>query len=104
MTPLTVLTKILFDLPAAAFKNACSFHDAMEDALKMHGWTVMREFQVKNRGDGRVGYIDLVVMHPIRIGLELDRKSPKRFSLFKLSQFEGLRFVILREDKRIVPC
>lgn len=103
MTTLAVLTKILSDLPASAFENSYSFHDAMENALEKQGWIVTREFQVRNRGDGRVGYIDLAVMHPVRIGLELDRNSPRKNSLFKLGQFRGLRFVILRECRKIIP-
>ena len=103
MTILAVLTKILYHLPESAFKNSYSFHDAVESALKKQGWMVIREFQVNNRGDGRRGFIDLAVMHPVRIGLELDRKSPQKKSLFKLKQFQGVRFVILRESRRIIP-
>jgi len=102
MTPLAVLTKILYELPASAFENSYSFHDAMEHALKKQGWGVIREFQVA-KSNGHAGYIDLAVIHPVRIGLELDCKSPRKNSLFKLTQFKGLRFVILREGKRIIP-
>jgi len=103
MTTLAFLTKILYHLPASAFENSYSFHDAMESALKKQGWIVIREFRVINKGDGRLGFIDLAVVHPVRIGLELDRNSPRKNSLFKLKQFKGLRFVILRESRRIIP-
>ena len=103
MTALSVLTKALYDLPASAFENARSFHNAIEHALKKRGWTVIREFQIRNGSDGCSGYIDLVVTHPIRMALELDRNSPRKNSVAKLSRFKGLRFVILRRGRRIIP-
>lgn len=101
--PLSVITKILYELPAAAFANSYSFHDAMEDALKKQGWFVIREFQIKKRSNGRIGFIDLVVTRPIRIALELDFKSPRKNSILKLEQFFGFRFVILRKSRRVIP-
>jgi hypothetical protein len=103
MSALTVLTKVLYHLPAATCENAYLFHNAIENALRKQGWAVIREFQVRNGSNRRIGYIDLVVTRPIRIALELDRNTPRKKSLMKLSQFKGLRFVILRRGRRIIP-
>jgi hypothetical protein len=48
--------------------------------------------------------MDLVVMSPVRIAIELDRAAIRRKSLFKLEQFDGLRFVILRKSARVIQC
>lgn len=76
--------------------SAETFQQAVEDELRAKGWEVFREFCVKDRGDGVRGRIDLVVTSPVRIAIELDRARIRNKSLFKLAQFDGLRFVILR--------
>jgi hypothetical protein len=102
MNPQKIFENILAGLPPSSFENSYSFHDAFEDALKRLGWCVTREFQVQDRGDGRTGYIDLAVTDPVQIGIELDRNSPRKYSLFKLAQFKGLRFIVLRGRKRVI--
>ena len=74
----------------------------MENELRAKGWKVLREFCVKDRGDGVRGRIDLVVMSPVRIAIELDRTSVRKKSRIKLAQFDGLRFVILRQSARVL--
>ena len=81
--------------------SAKTFQRAVEDALRAKGWEVSREFCVKDRGDGVRGRIDLVVTRPVRIAIELDRARMRKKSLFKLAQFDGLRFVILRQGSRV---
>jgi len=84
--------------------SARAFHNAMENGLVKKGWKVVREFCVKDRGDGVRGRIDLVVLSPCRIGIELDNVIVRKKSRFKLSQFDGSGFVVLRQSGRIVEC
>jgi len=84
--------------------SAKTFQQAVEDELRAKGWEVFREFCVKDRGDGVRGRIDLVVASPVRIAIELDRARVRKKSLFKLAQFDGLRFVILRQSARVLKC
>jgi len=84
--------------------SAKTFQQAVEDELRAKGWEVFREFWVKDRGDGVRGRIDLVVTSPVRIAIELDRARMRNKSLFKLAQFDGLRFVILRQGSRVLEC
>ncbi len=83
-------------------RGGCStaeeLHDAIEADLRAIGWTVVREWEVPDRGDGKPGRIDLVATAPARIAMELDNKSPRVKSLFKLRQFDGARVVVLRDD------
>lgn len=85
-------------------KNARTFHDAFERHLKASCKTVIREYLVTDRGDGRNGYIDLVVLEPFRAAIELDSASPRKKSLFKLKGFEGEKFVVLRSSLKLVRC
>jgi hypothetical protein len=84
--------------------NAKAFQQALENELRAKGWKVLREFCVRDRGDGVRGRIDLVVTSPVRIAIELDRASVRKKSRFKLAQFDGLRFVILRQGARVMQC
>jgi len=84
--------------------SAKTFQQAVEDELRAKGWEVSREFCVKDRGDGVRGRIDLVVTRPVRIAIELDRARMRKKSLFKLAQFDGLRFVILRQSSCVLEC
>jgi hypothetical protein len=85
-------------------RDAKSFHDAIEKRLRAKCKTIYREYEVQDRGDGRRGFIDLVVLEPFRAAIELDLASPRKKSLFKLRQFSGERFVVLRKGLRIVRC
>lgn len=64
--------------------TAKGFHDALAQGFMALGWTVEREVRVADRGDGRAGYMDLVVVAPLLICFEFDRKTPRRKSLEKL--------------------
>jgi len=82
--------------------NAGTFHSAVEYQLRLKGWLVVREFPVTGRGDHHQGRIDLVVFSPCRIAIELDKSRIREKSKFKLSLFEGLKFVILRETGEVI--
>jgi len=80
--------------------NAAVFHDDVEAVLVSMGLDVVREFEVEDRGDGRKGRVDLVVMdqgQPL-IGIECDRAEPRNKSIRKLSEFRH-GIVALRESE-----
>lgn len=81
--------------------SSWALHLEAESALKDAGYVVSREFRVPARGDGRRGKIDLVVWRESedeRIAIELDHRSPRKKSLFKLRAFPGLRVMVLRHE------
>lgn len=63
-----------------------------------HLGDVFDEVYVPNRGDGHTGRIDLVIKsHNGIIAIEIDRKSPRKKSLFKLQKFQAdKKYLILR--------
>jgi hypothetical protein len=79
-----LLTRVFESLPEDARHSAKSFHDAIFHALAALSWSVERETKVADRGDGRAGYIDLIVTTPVLIAIELDRGQPRQKSLEKL--------------------
>ncbi len=66
------------------------------------GCSIVKEYFVADRGDGRRGYIDLVVFQPFRAAIELDNVKPRKKSILKVRSFSGERFVVLRRSKRIM--
>ena len=73
----------------------------METGLLAAGFKVDREFSVPDRGDGKMkGFIDLVITSPERVAIELDRKKPRKKSILKLRQFDGVKIIVLREKSR----
>lgn len=82
-------------------KHAADYHDAIEEALNDHYWTVRREFAVVI-GDGYGGKVDIVAdKDGQRIALELDNRSPRGKSLLKLATFSRSvpTAVLLRNPK-----
>jgi hypothetical protein len=95
-----------------AFKHACrliralpaqvDFHDDIKAAiartLRDHGFRVFTKFWVE-AGD-RGGYIALVATRDgSRIAIEVDRRSPRARSIYKLKGFIGQRIIVLRSDE-----
>lgn len=70
--------------------SASEFHESAIAALQAAGLNVCCEYPVSERGDGREGRIDIVVIdgNGVRCGIELDRNSPRQKSLFKLGSVE----------------
>ena len=65
-------------------ENAKAFHDDAEMLLSSK-WMTRREYWVPDRGDGSAGRVDLVVYYNgLPVGIELDNKTPRKKSLFKL--------------------
>lgn len=84
-------------------------HDAIERIIDAHGWTVHREWEVPDRGDGRRGFIDLVAFRDEeRIAVEIDRRSPRVKSIRKLNALRRrdptwATYVILRSPPSGMP-
>lgn len=80
--------------------SALEFHDSAIATLQAAGLDVHREYPVPERGDGREGRIDIVVIdeNGIRCGIELDRNSPRQKSLLKLGAVESGICVLRRSD------
>jgi hypothetical protein len=96
------LVATVLSLDAPCFAGAKVFHAEIESRLRKVGCSVIKEYRVKDRGDGREGYIDLVVHAPFRAAIELDNVRPRIKSVFKLRSFSGERFVILRRSKKVL--
>ncbi|CAG8998073.1 MAG: hypothetical protein CENE_00004 [Candidatus Celerinatantimonas neptuna] len=77
--------------------DAKPLQNAIADSLRSSGWVVELEHQVADRGDGRCGCVDLLASKDSqKIAMEIDRKSPRKKSLVKLSQVDAFPIVALR--------
>lgn len=78
--------------------TAKELHNAVEAEILKSGYLCQREYTVADRGDGRKGKVDLYVTnaHGASCGIELDQKSPREKSIFKLQQLPA-GIVMLRE-------
>lgn len=79
--------------------GASAFHRAAVDALVSRGFRVSREVLVPNRGDLRPGRIDLVVDDALAV--ELDAKSPRAKSKFKIESWGGPGLVYCRTSREV---
>jgi len=102
MEAYSILTGIVSKLDTCFFKSAKAFHREIEEQLRLRGCFVAKEYLVRCRGDGRRGFIDLVVFQPFRAAIELDNVHPRAKSIHKVKSFAGERFVVLRRSKRII--
>lgn len=83
--------------------NALDFEEKVVANLSKYGH-VMRQFKVPDRGDGRKGKID-IVFHYVGefIPIEIDRKSPRKKSIFKVRWFNKYNaYVITRSPFRLI--
>lgn len=98
MTDLDI-EKMLSQLPEQAFAKSWTFHNAVMHWLFSNGWKPEREVKVADRGDGRRGFVDVVVDG---LGLELDQGQPRKKSIFKLKQLPLGGYVISRNHKKFM--
>ena len=72
--------------------------DKIENELKKQNWLVVREHKVPDRGDGKRGRVDLMVLPPgLRVGIEIDNWVPIKKSIFKLKNNDfDVRIILLR--------
>jgi len=84
--------------------SAKEFEDLVVDIFKKQGYKIKRQVEVPDRGDARKGRIDIVVEKDgNKIALELDWKSPRVKSKFKLNSYSAQeRYIILREPFKII--
>ena len=79
--------------------DANSFLLNVQDALLAYGEIIKKEFVVPDRYDGRGGRIDLVFRyHGENFGIELDAKTPRDKSLFKLTNNFEKWFILCRKN------
>lgn len=97
-TEIRLLIQALSSVTTREAVSAKVFHAAVEHALVNYGWTVRREWPI-TRSDGQTGRIDLLVVKPFMIALELDWRTPRGGSILKLiaGQDDWLTVVLLRE-------
>ena len=81
--------------------KASEFSFLIEEELKKHG-TIKKEVFVPNRGDGRTGRIDLLFfINGKEIPIELDSRSPRIKSIFKITCYSNSGYVITRSPFKI---
>lgn len=83
--------------------DAASFEKQIAERLAKIG-EVQRQVRVENRGDGRAGRIDLVLMTDEEaVPIEIDRMTPRAKSIFKVRSFNpDSAFVITRSPFRVL--
>lgn len=88
-------------------ESALDFEDFILTFLEKKGF-VKRQVKVENRGDGRKGKIDFVVYTDSgTIAIEVDRKTPRKKSRFKLENFPArYKYLMTRNPFKIIelPC
>ncbi len=87
------------NLEASAFAGSTAFHGAVYLSLRQSRFKVRKEVFVPDRYDGHAGYIDLLATKGgHRFAIELDNDVPRRKSISKLRQVQGIRIIILRAE------
>ena len=85
--------------------SAKDFQDVIDNILSKYG-RVWREVVVEDRGDGKRGRIDLVLLtdkDSLLLAFEIDRKTERKKSVFKLEQYPSQRsYVLLRSPFRMI--
>lgn len=95
-----IIENICKTMPEWAKKRATAFNAILRYRLEISGCKVRDEVEVPNRGDGRKGKVDLVIDEPEKIAIEVDRRSVRQKSIFKMAQLtEHKPMSILREPK-----
>ena len=78
--------------------DAHEAHADLADVLRCAGWAVRREVAVCARGDGSAGRVDIEATRGEQvIGIEIDRRRPRRKSVLKLRSRSWARVIALRD-------
>jgi hypothetical protein len=98
--PSDVVYSILSDIMAIPSNVHDSIQNQVYDILRKHGQTPALEHLLpKYRLDSRAGYIDIVSLHPVKIGIEVDHSVPRHKSIEKLNFFNGdLSVIVLKGE------
>lgn len=98
------LLEVLNSIPDSSSR---AFEDESAARFRALGYSVFRQFCVPDRGDGRRGYVDIVLVRPfVLVALELDRVKPRKKSIFKVQQVAGAttRLVYCRQvSQKLTP-
>jgi hypothetical protein len=97
-----VIYGILSDILAIPSNVHDSIQTKIHDILRKHGQTARMEHKLPKYhvGSARPGYIDVVSLSPIRIGIEVDHTIPRHKSIEELNYFQGeLSIIVLKGDK-----
>lgn len=84
--------------------SAATFEQMIANKLEASGFEVARQVMVDDRGDGRRGRIDLVAsFNGERIPIEIDRKTARAKSVFKVKSFnQESAYVLTRSPFSII--
>lgn len=100
-----ILNDIQSAIETSPRDSAKSMHDHVEQELLSLGYAVVREYGVPNRGDGRGGFIDLLVTNGEETAVvELDNTHARKKSIFKMNSTNAdYRVIGLRNPKARFP-
>ena len=103
---LTILEKLnKFESQEFGFMGSSDFREFILREISENCIWTKKEVLVEDRGDGRKGRIDLIVNEAgySQIAIELDRKTPRKKSIFKLKKYNAPRsWIIMRSPFRIL--
>lgn len=72
-------------------------HKIMDNA----GFSIKRNYYVKNRGDGYGGYIDFFVeKYGIKLAIELDNRTKRKKSIYKCMHSDADGWIIFLRDPK----
>ena len=80
--------------------GAHAFQGAATDALEAKGFKVMREAKILDRGDGRIGKIDMVIDGVLAV--ELDHSRPRQKSVNKINAWDGPGLIYCRKTREVL--
>lgn len=84
-------------------KDDTSVHDLLEYRLKRAGYTVLRHVAVPDNGQGRRGYVDLMVYGQPPVWIEIGDRIPTGQQIAKLSNQPGQKILVLRRGRYPLP-
>lgn len=104
----TTLTLLEFGIPDSLYQlfstltvtdNARIAHEEVVQFLERHGFKCEKEHFVIDRGDGRRGRVDVyAVRGNLKLAIEIDERTIRKKSIFKLRQIkDAVRVVLLRD-------
>lgn len=84
-------------------KDDTSVHDLLEYRLKRGGYTVLRRVAVPNNGQGRRGYVDLMVYGQPPVWIEIGDRTPSEQQISKLAVQPGQKILVLCRGRYPLP-
>lgn len=84
-------------------KDDTSVHDLLEFRLKKAGYTVLRRVAVPDNGQGRRGYVDLLVYGQPPVWIEIADRVPTEQAINKLTVQPGQKILVLCRGRYPLP-